>query len=122
MLTLTIKTYLGQVICYIMTERFEKAIVLFDPVSDTFKNTILHNISYFSMAFDHVGNNLYMTNKPSSSINVYNVKTLAMTVFYFKEYVPYYITLVPEERYGVELITIIIYKIVILVFNNKAVK
>ncbi|KAG5309863.1 VGR protein, partial [Acromyrmex insinuator] len=87
----------GQVICCVVTEQFEKTIVLFDPVSDTFKNTILHNVSYFSMAFDHIGNNLYMTNIPSNSINVYNVKTLAMTVFYFKEYVPYYITLVPEE-------------------------
>lgn len=91
-----------------MTERFEKAIVLFDPVNDTFKNTILHNVSYFSMAFDHIGNNLYMINRPGSSIMVYNVKTLAMTVFYFVEHIPYYITLVPEKRYGAELITIII--------------
>ncbi|KYN07112.1 Vitellogenin receptor, partial [Cyphomyrmex costatus] len=87
----------GQVICSVLTEQFEINIVRFDPVSDTFGNTILHNVSYFSMAFDHIGNNLYMTNILSNSIKVYSLKTLAMTAFYFKDSIPYYITLVPEE-------------------------
>ncbi|XP_018311386.1 vitellogenin receptor [Mycetomoellerius zeteki] len=73
----------------------------FDPVNDIFENIISKNYSfayYMGIAFDYIRNNLYLTNSRNASIEVYNVKTLAMTTFYFKDNIPDYITLVPEER------------------------
>ena len=79
---------------------------------------------YNGIAFDYIRNNLYILNAHNRSIEVYNIKTLAMTIFYFNDLVPNSITLVPEERYGVIKLMIyhlfiIIYKII--VFVNKIV-
>ncbi|KYM77742.1 Vitellogenin receptor, partial [Atta colombica] len=75
------------------------AIKRFDPVRDTFENIISMNKSndYSGIAFDYIRNNLYILNAHNRSIEVHNIKTLAMTTFYFNDLVPNSITLVPEE-------------------------
>lgn len=103
---LQLKIYLGQI--FILWSGWTQIDVnRFDPVNDIFENIISKNYSfayYMGIAFDYIRNNLYLTNSRNASIEVYNVKTLAMTTFYFKDNIPDYITLVPEERYGIKLI------------------
>lgn len=62
-----------------------------------------------ALAFDYIGNNLYMSNLENTSIEVFNERTLTKTVFYFDD-IPGPIVLVPEEGYDVELIILIIYQ------------
>lgn len=107
-------TYLGQVI--ICKERwFGADIMRYDPISNIFENITKIFTSVGGIAFDHIGNNLYISNIANRSIEVYNVKTLAMTAFYFQD-IPDSIALVPEERYTVELIILIINEMIINVF------
>lgn len=102
----TIKTYLGKVI--ICKEGLTGMdIIRYDPVNNTFENITKTSLFVEGIAFDHITNNLYMSNILKRSIEVYNIRTMAKTVFYFQD-VPYSITLVPEERYSVELIIFII--------------
>ncbi|KYN23000.1 Vitellogenin receptor [Trachymyrmex cornetzi] len=83
-----------------ITELFDNSVVKrIDPVTDTVETIISlkSHDDYSGLAFDYISNNLYILNVHNRSIEVYNIKTLAMTIFYFKDHVPYYITLVPEE-------------------------
>lgn len=48
------------------------------------------------MAFDHIGNNLYLSNIVDKTIEVYSFTTAAKTIFYFEDS-PYDIVVVPEE-------------------------
>lgn len=93
-------------------ESFEKDVKRYDPVSGIFEDIMSVSGIIKGIAFDHIGNNLYVTNTMDKSIKVHNVKTQAMTVFYFKDST-YSIALAPEERYGVELITLIVYEMII---------
>jgi len=93
----------------------KKNILRYKPHTNVFESVI--TIKKFFMeeaAFDYIGNNIYAINDLQRSIEVYSIKTNAMTVFYFT-HLPKYITLAPEERYGVELITLIIYEMIISV-------
>lgn len=96
---------------------FGADIVRYDPISNTFENITKIFTSIGGIAFDHIGNNLYISNMANRSIEVYNIRTLAMTAFYFQD-IPYSIALVPEERYSVELIILIINKMIINFFNE----
>lgn len=52
------------------------------------------------MAFDYIGNNLYLSNKEDKSIEVHSLTTKTKTVFYLKDQ-PYDIALAPEEGYDI---------------------
>ncbi|XP_077255886.1 putative vitellogenin receptor yl [Temnothorax americanus] len=70
----------------------------YDPVSNTFENITRIHTGYEEVAFDYIGNNLYTSNTRNNSIEVYNIKTLAMTVFhYYFQDRPLSIALAPEE-------------------------
>jgi len=114
LLTFIIKTYLGQII---MSERYwtEQNILRYKPQTNIFEPVItIKGVFLEELAFDHIGNNIYGINKIEESIEVYSIKTNAMTAFYFTRYYEY-LTLAPEERY-VELITFIIYEMIISVY------
>jgi len=59
------------------------------------------------MAYDYIGNNLYISYAMSKIIEVINLKSLNKTVFNFNEE-PHNILLVPEEGYNISLILIVI--------------
>jgi len=114
LLTFIIKTYLGQII---MSEGYSKKNILrYEPHTNIFESVITIN-NYFleELAFDHIGNNIYGINTEENSIDVYSIKTNAMTAFYVTRHQLEYITLAPEEKYVVELITLIIYEMIISV-------
>jgi len=113
LLTFIIKTYLGQII---ISKGFSrKDILRYEPHTNIFESVITINSLLNELAFDYIGNNIYGVNTEERSIEVHSIKTNAMTVFYFTQDYPKYITLAPEERYDVELITLIIYEIIISV-------
>lgn len=87
-------------------------IIRYDPLNGNSENIKTIDTSVGGVAYDHIGNNLYVSNLRNKSIEVHNLKILAMTAFYFQDYA-YSITLVPEERYGVEFIPLIIYEMII---------
>lgn len=61
------------------------------------KNLISMNIeSLGGMAFDHIGNNLYLTNIEKRTIEVHSLTTEAKKIFFFKEQ-PHGIALASEE-------------------------
>lgn len=59
------------------------------------------------MAFDYIGNNLYLSNKEDRTIEVYSLTTKSKTIFYV-EHQPCDIALAPEEGYDVSLIVLTI--------------
>lgn len=59
------------------------------------------------MAFDYIGNNLYLSNKEDRTIEVYSLTTKTKTVFYVEDR-PGDIALAPEEGYDVSLIVLTI--------------
>ncbi|NP_001291525.1 vitellogenin receptor precursor [Solenopsis invicta] len=72
-------------------------ILRYDPVHHSSEKIVTINKIFFELAFDYIGNNLYTTNTVNQSIEVINLNTKAMTAFYFKDEVPKYIALAPEE-------------------------
>lgn len=52
------------------------------------------------MAFDYIGNNLYLSNKEDKTIEVHSLTTKTKTVFYFEDQ-PHNIALAPEEGYDI---------------------
>lgn len=52
------------------------------------------------LAFDYIGNNVYLSNLERKSIEVYSLTTKNRTVFYFEEE-PHFIQTVPKEGYCV---------------------
>ncbi|XP_032678624.1 vitellogenin receptor-like [Odontomachus brunneus] len=69
----------------------------YDPINNKIKNLIAMKIeSLGGMAFDYVGNNLYLTNIEEKTIEVHSLTTKTKKIFYFEEQ-PYNIALAPEE-------------------------
>lgn len=64
------------------------------------------------MAFDYIGNNVYLSNTGSKSIEVHSLTTRQKTIFYFKD-VPHHIETVPETGYCISLQSSFINKIII---------
>jgi len=64
------------------------------------------------MAFDYIGNNVYLSNVERKSIEVHSLTTREKTIFYFDEE-PYSIETIPTAGYCISLFTITIYKIII---------
>lgn len=52
------------------------------------------------IAFDYIGNNLYLSNKEDKTIEVHSLTTKTKTVFYFEQQ-PSNIALAPEEGYDI---------------------
>ncbi|XP_011705926.1 PREDICTED: vitellogenin receptor-like, partial [Wasmannia auropunctata] len=87
----------GEVIISYKTSETE-ILVRYDPVGNNFRKIMsIDSTNFQGIAFDYIGNNLYMTNAHNNTIMVRNMKTEAMTEFYFKDLTPQYVTLVPEE-------------------------
>lgn len=102
-LSLTIKTYLGTILA---SDKRTNQIIRYDPNSGIIKNLIpFENKILGGMAFDHIGNNLYLLNEEDRTVEVHSLTTMTKTVFYFKDQ-PCEIALAPEEGYGVSLIVL----------------
>lgn len=95
---ITINTYLGTILA---SDGLTDYIFRYNPISREITNLIPMTIeSLKGMAFDHIGNNLYLTNIEQNTIEVHSLTTMAEKIFYIEEQ-PYDIALVPEEGYGV---------------------
>jgi len=92
-----------------------RKILRYEPHTNNFETVITVSFFVERLAFDYIGNNIYGINMIENRIEVYSMKTNAMTAFYFTQHNISYITLAPEERYDVELITLIIYEMIISV-------
>ncbi|XP_011863854.1 PREDICTED: vitellogenin receptor isoform X2 [Vollenhovia emeryi] len=70
---------------------------LYNPVSNLFEEPrVWNNFSMAEIAFDYIGNNLYLPVMLNRSIEVQNIKTQAITKLYLKD-APMSIALAPEE-------------------------
>lgn len=77
-------------------------IIRYDPNNGVIKQLIpFENKILGGMAFDYIGNNLYLSNNKDKTVEIYSLTTMSKTVFYFKDQ-PYNIALIPEE--GIMLI------------------
>ncbi|XP_032678623.1 vitellogenin receptor-like [Odontomachus brunneus] len=79
---------------------FTDDIFRYDPISGEIENLIAMNIkSLGGMAFDYIGNNLYLTNIEEKTVEVHSLTTKTKKIFYFEEQskTPYNIALAPEE-------------------------
>lgn len=73
----------------------------YDPISGDIKSLMsIKNEIIGGMAFDHIGNNLYLSDIEHKTIEVHSLTTMSKTIFYFGEQ-PCDIALVPEEGYGI---------------------
>ncbi|XP_025075482.1 LOW QUALITY PROTEIN: vitellogenin receptor [Pogonomyrmex barbatus] len=68
----------------------------YDPSNEIFETPFTIHAIIEAIAFDHIGNNLYLSNALEKSIEVHSMTTMQKTVLYFQES-PYEIMLVPEE-------------------------
>lgn len=90
----TIASYLGIVIAY---DQFKNNIICYNPVNGGVKALMsVRNKILGGMAFDDIGNNLYLSNIERKTIEVHSLSTIANTSFYFEEQ-PYDIAVVPKE-------------------------
>ncbi|XP_072743249.1 vitellogenin receptor isoform X2 [Anoplolepis gracilipes] len=72
-------------------------IIRYNPKNGNIENLIPFEIEILGgMAFDYIGNNLYLSNKEDKSIEVHSLTTKAKTVFYFEDQ-PSDIAVVSEE-------------------------
>ncbi|XP_050452085.1 vitellogenin receptor isoform X1 [Cataglyphis hispanica] len=79
------------------SDKHSNHIIRYDPNSGVTENLIpFENEILGGMAFDYIGNNLYLSNKEDRTIEVHSLTTKTKTIFYV-EYQPYDIALAPEE-------------------------
>ncbi|XP_029163122.1 LOW QUALITY PROTEIN: vitellogenin receptor [Nylanderia fulva] len=72
-------------------------IIRYDPNNGVIKQLIsFENKILGGMAFDYIGNNLYLSNKEDRTVEVHSLTTMSKTIFYFKDQ-PCDIALIPEE-------------------------
>lgn len=114
-LSFTIKTYLGTILA---SDKRTNYIIRYDPNNGVIKQLIpFENKILGGMAFDYIGNNLYLSNNKDKTVEIYSLTTMSKTVFYFKDQ-PYNIALIPEEGYGVSL-SILIIRLIICVLIKQ---
>lgn len=94
---ITAATYDSLTGTILASDKSTNHIIRYDPNSGIIENLIpFENEILGGMAFDHIGNNLYLSNKEDRTIEVHSLTTKTKTVFYFEDQ-PCDIALASEE-------------------------
>lgn len=98
--SLTITIFIGTVLAI---DQHAYYVIRYNPKNNSISDLIsIEDMIVGGIAFDYIGNNVYLSNIERKSIEVHSLATKNKTIFSFDD-VPLYIETVPEKGYCISL-------------------